>query len=485
MAVGDAMLQRYLLLLFCFSGFDVATIAHQPTVVVIGAGLAGLSAAHRLHVNGINVQVYEARPRPGGRTLTCYFDNGHYEELGGQNLNDGGEASTLSALINELGLDIETLFVGRDGMLYLDGNGNSLPYLSLIKNGPLPTDERYSSLYQKGTRDVSLDELLDDFFGANTLLRSFMEKRTSGFEGCATKKLSTYYFDSFWHYYRLTHELALSKNTAASTPYVMRTVKGGMCNLVQALCDNLDGHIQYNMPLRKIERSEKHSIILTFDDTTTIIADVIIIAIPCSTLRNISIQDGIIPPDQLAMINTLQYGTNAKILIPIQDDKQQIAHLGNNASILVCTKPVIWCYFGGENGIFDSSCATTLTAVLEKEKVHLNTFFPHAITNWQVQPVPPSNKAIVYAQGPVGISWINEEFSRGSYSALAPGQCAAYNQYSQYYDETVRTAFRPVGNIFFAGEHASLNNPSTMEGAVESGERTARMIMHRQELHQS
>ena len=37
--------------------------------------------------------------------------------------------------------------------------------------------------------------------------------------------------------------------------------------------------------------------------------------------------------------------------------------------------------------------------------------------------------------------------------------------------------FRPIKNrIFFAGEHASIDHPATMEGAVESGEATARMI---------
>ena len=39
-------------------------------VIVIGAGLAGLTTAYRLQAQGIDVEVYEARSRLGGRILT-------------------------------------------------------------------------------------------------------------------------------------------------------------------------------------------------------------------------------------------------------------------------------------------------------------------------------------------------------------------------------------------------------------------------------
>nr|MDQ6928721.1 FAD-dependent oxidoreductase [Actinomycetota bacterium] len=42
----------------------------QTDVVIIGAGLAGLTAAYELHHAGLAVRVVEARPRLGGRALT-------------------------------------------------------------------------------------------------------------------------------------------------------------------------------------------------------------------------------------------------------------------------------------------------------------------------------------------------------------------------------------------------------------------------------
>jgi protoporphyrinogen oxidase len=42
-------------------------------IVVIGAGIAGLTAAHRLQEAGHEVQVLEARPKVGGRMITIHW----------------------------------------------------------------------------------------------------------------------------------------------------------------------------------------------------------------------------------------------------------------------------------------------------------------------------------------------------------------------------------------------------------------------------
>ncbi|MFC5724100.1 NAD(P)/FAD-dependent oxidoreductase [Streptomyces gamaensis] len=48
--------------------------AHEADVVIVGAGLAGLSAAHRLTAAGVRVAVLETAPRPGGRMATDRID---------------------------------------------------------------------------------------------------------------------------------------------------------------------------------------------------------------------------------------------------------------------------------------------------------------------------------------------------------------------------------------------------------------------------
>ena len=56
----------------------------NKTVTIIGAGMAGLSAAYDLHRAGWKVTVLEARDRVGGRvyTLRDPFTEGLYAEVG-------------------------------------------------------------------------------------------------------------------------------------------------------------------------------------------------------------------------------------------------------------------------------------------------------------------------------------------------------------------------------------------------------------------
>jgi monoamine oxidase len=58
-------------------------------VVIVGAGLAGLTAARRLRAKGVRVVVLEARQRVGGRTLSYELGDGTGEE--GRVIDVGGQ----------------------------------------------------------------------------------------------------------------------------------------------------------------------------------------------------------------------------------------------------------------------------------------------------------------------------------------------------------------------------------------------------------
>ncbi|MFC4066498.1 flavin monoamine oxidase family protein [Actinoplanes subglobosus] len=89
-------------------------------VVVVGAGVTGLTVANRLHAAGRSVLVLEARDRVGGRLLT--------EDVEGVRLEVGGQwvspdQTALLALIDELQLEMysryragDSVYIGRDGV---------------------------------------------------------------------------------------------------------------------------------------------------------------------------------------------------------------------------------------------------------------------------------------------------------------------------------------------------------------------------------
>ena len=87
--------------------------------IVVGAGLAGLTAARDLVAAGVETVVLEARGRVGGRLLAAEIAPGKIVELGGQWI--GPTQRRVAALADELGIGTFPTFDDGDSILELDG----------------------------------------------------------------------------------------------------------------------------------------------------------------------------------------------------------------------------------------------------------------------------------------------------------------------------------------------------------------------------
>jgi monoamine oxidase len=110
--------------------------SRRVDVVVVGAGLAGLAAAHRLAQAGRSVTVLEARDRVGGRVWNHDLGHGHVSERGGTFV--GPTQDHIAALMRELRVSTFPVY-DRGDDVYVAG-GTRLTYSDRGPFGTAPPD---------------------------------------------------------------------------------------------------------------------------------------------------------------------------------------------------------------------------------------------------------------------------------------------------------------------------------------------------------
>lgn len=108
-------------------------------VVVVGAGLSGLQAAHIVQAAGFKVCVVEAIDRVGGKTLTAKSCEKGFNDLGASWINDTNQ-SEMFKLYQRYGIDtVVQLDRGHTLLQSAEGSLVKVPY------GELPVRPLYSS----------------------------------------------------------------------------------------------------------------------------------------------------------------------------------------------------------------------------------------------------------------------------------------------------------------------------------------------------
>ncbi len=441
----------------------------RPKIVVVGAGLAGLTAAHRLYQNHADVEIYEARNRVGGRVFSVNVC-GEAVELGAQSIADGGEASHVFQLIREFNLQLSEREISLSHSFFtgdqLVSIGDVLKELALNKN------ELWSRLEGLRATCNSMEKVLCALFKKDSVIYRDIATRLAAYEGGAVEKLSSAYVETL--FYMLTGGMC-SVHQDDSINLV--SIKGGNSRLPEAMADLLGDKLHLGMPLERLSQDQQGRYVLVFKDGRQVLADIVVLAIPCPAFRQIDFDLGELEPSRLEAIMNVAYGNNAKIMIPFEgtaSDKaslvqDNIVHFFGNDSVLTL-------YLAGETGLFK---ADDLESVCVKSRAAYSAAYPN-LTLPILASVYAGDQTLDNYNSAVRYSWPNDPFAQGSYSFIGVGQDELLMPTCEVQGEIFKKLFAPIANkLFFAGEHVTIHEEirGTMEAACESGERCARAIL--------
>ncbi|NVK37733.1 MAG: NAD(P)/FAD-dependent oxidoreductase [Gammaproteobacteria bacterium] len=464
-------------------------------VAVIGAGMAGLRCAHRLHQYGYGCKVYEGNSRIGGRAFTThgFFDDGMAVERGGELVST--EHSALRNLVHQLGLNLEDVGGGAlpDGeeLYYVNNqlyreeqlNDDWREVYDLFKRIQMdapwqPTHDSHNSEHIRLDNINAIDWMDQVGIGANSNFGQLMQSDLISEYGLAPEEQTCL---------NLIYLLAWNPiNTAlplAGTDERFHIV-GGNDSVIYAMLNELPaGTVETEKALVAVTGPAAGPYVCSFNDGSTDICDQLVLALPFSKLREIDfsaeIWDAFSPAKQTA-INEMNMGSNGKI--HIQTDSRPwgatrnidghdvkmngVSYSGGDGFVTVWDTQVnsslpgsVMCdYLGGHQG----RNLTAKQAFEVANKQDVNTFLG------QIEPVFPGTSAAYQGKALVS-KWEINPWSKGSYSTPGLGDFTRFWG-AQWQKESGH-------NIHFCGEHCSQEYWGFLNGAVETGELAAKALV--------
>jgi len=442
-------------------------------VVIVGAGIAGLTAAWRLRQQGVRVRVFEAQTRIGGRmfSLRNHFPDGQVIELGGELIDS--DHVRLRALAAELGLVLDDLLEGDDDHDTWFFDGRALSEREIVAAFVPVAAAIERDLATLGDGDI----LHDDHQNADALdalsIAQWLDR--NGVSGWLRTLIDVAYTTEMG--LEIDQQSALNLLTFIGTDDKDRFavfgasdershVRGGNDLIVHGLGAKLSDAVETGSVLEAV-RGDASGYTLTFrrdGATRDVVARQVILAMPFTLLRKVRF-DVALPDVKRRAIDTLAYGTNAKLMIGY-DRRVWRAHGANGASFSDLPFQTTWettrkqpgnggvltNFTGGRHGVAlgqgtPKQQADDATATIER-------MFPGAVA------------ARVGARE-VRMHWPTHPWTLGSYACFRPGDWTG-----------LRGAMgESVGGLHFAGEHCALDTQGFMEGGCESGETAAAAVL--------
>tara|TARA_Y100000385_G_C13108386_1_gene649998 strand:+ start:5171 stop:6532 length:1362 start_codon:yes stop_codon:yes gene_type:complete len=443
-------------------------------VIIVGAGLAGLNAAHRLKKAGLSVMVIEARDRVGGRNFAHHLADGNILEMGGQWI--GPTQTRMYELCEELGLETFPTYNEGKVLVYNDGkkslmgsDKDALPKLNVFA---------LLSLGRAMKKVEQLQEGLDLEKPWNHPNAEYLDGES--LESWVRKHVR---FKAAKDYFRLVSEAVFSTEakdmsmlhflfylkSGGGIESLLNTdegaqedrIKGGTQQISIKLAERLGKDVVLNCPVHRIEQSENS--IKIYSGIQVWEGKKGIVALPPTLAGRISYN----PP-----------------LPGVRDQLTQRIPAGSVIKIQVVYESPFWrkLDLNGQVASFTGPVKVVLDNSLHNDSRGVLVMFMEANKGRQASEWTAKEREAKTIDSLVNFfgeeakgyveyiekDWMNEEFTRGCYGGhFTPGVWTAFGKHLR----------KPIDHIHWAGSETSSVWNGYMEGAVRSGERAADEII--------
>ena len=425
-------------------------------VIVAGAGLAGLSAAHELARGGAAITLLDARERAGGRVWTVRdgFAGGQHGELGGEFIDE--HHSRLRALTETFDLPLVRVlprgfthrFRRPDGDIVVSRSG---PWEAL-REVLAPLIRRYTAARGRDAAE-SIREM------STYSLRAYLREQEAGADVHAMVDSTRGFFLAEAEDVSVLPFVAQLAETGSPAQTPVYRIVGGNDRLIEALVAHTPATLLLGHRVHAISQAADRVVVHATDRQgllQEIEGDALVITFPASTLRDVEIRPAL-PEDQQRAIARLEYGCATKVVVQTASPA-----LHARRAQAFATDGALGAFWDATDGQPSASASV----------VH---FLGGGAASPQLAARARAGRGALLSElcwlglagAPViaqqAATWEDDPFARGGYAYADPG-----------FDPAGKPLLsKRAGRIVFAGEHTSNDFQGYMEGAVESGQRAA------------
>jgi monoamine oxidase len=434
-------------------------------VAIIGAGMAGLNAAHTLSKNGFsNFTIFESSNRVGGRMYSAkgVMGTNLVTELGGEFIDSiHDDMLQLAGEFNFTLLDTqapsETALI-KDQFYFGGANRTMAQVVTALQPFVGQMQQNINAVYGNNGAAQQFDQLSISAYlsqlGMSGWLKDFLEVAYETEYGLSCQVQTS--LNLLW---LISADLSGGKFEVFGESDERYKIAGGNQQLTDALANLYQNKIQTGKTLEAISE-QGNQFYLTFSGSSTAQSfDLVLITTPFTRLRQVDLNLNL-PSWKTNAINNLGYGTNAKLFLGFSSRYwRNLGYSGyyftdngaqtgwDNTQLQGGTEGGITVYTGGTTGVNLGAGSAASQASIFLPKV--NQFFPGANANY-------NNKASRF-------HWPSHPHTLCSYACYTVGQGTTISG----------NEYKRVGKLFFAGEHCSEDYQGYMNGSAETGRKAA------------